>query len=122
MKKIILILIIVLTSLVNIAQESIESYALQVGHWNKYLEDFVYEEVKTCDVKFLLQGDVIIANDAAKSIYYTYETIHNDELAASWKAFDEERRNVVVSLYFGKELSVFTVIYDDVCYKYFLTD
>lgn len=121
MKKLLLILCL-LISIITTAQESIESYALQVGHWNEYLEKFVYDEVRSCDVKFLLQGDVIIANDVAKSIYYTYETIHNDELAATWKAFDEERRNVIVSLYFGKELSLFTVIYDDVCYKYFLTD
>ncbi len=121
MKKLLLVLCL-LISIITTAQESIESYALQVGHWNEYLEKFVYDEVKTCNVKFLLQGDVIIANDIAKSIYYTYETIHNDELAATWKALDEQRRNVIVSLYFGKDSSVFTVIYDDVCYKYFLID
>lgn len=110
---------LVLICLVSTAQEVLTSYALQVGHWNDYTETYTWEPLKTCDVKFLLQGDIIISNDAAESTYYTYETLTASETSASWNAFDEERRKCIVSLVGGAS-SYFIVIYDDVCYKYFV--
>ena len=119
MKKALLTLIVVLISLISMAQEVLQSYALQVGHWNEYSETYSWEPLKTCDVKFLLQGDIIIANDAAESTYYTYETLTATETTASWSAYDEERRKCIVSLVGGVS-SYFIVIYNDVCYKYFV--
>jgi hypothetical protein len=121
MKKLLLLFILSI-ALVSRAQESLESNALQIGHWNDSLEKYVYGEVKSCDVKFLLQGDIIIANDVAESIYNTYETIENSENSASWKALDGWGREVIVSLCFIEDGSFFLVLYDDVSYKYFLTD
>lgn len=119
MKRIILTLIVILISLVSVAQQILQSYALQVGHWNEYTETYNWEKLKSCDIKFILQGDIILANDEAESTYYTYQTITANESSASWNAYDEERRKCIVSLVGGAE-SYFIVIYNDICYKYFV--
>lgn len=120
MKKLLLIIVLLLTCLIGSAQEVLKSYALQVGHWNTYSENYTWEPLKVCDVDFIFQGDVIIANDVAESTYYTYETLTENDISASWNAFDEQRRKCIVSLLFGEEIC-FIVIYNDICYKYFVT-
>lgn len=119
MKKLLLTIIIIFTSLVSIAQEVLQSYALEVGHWDSYYQEYNWERIKVCDVRFILQGDVIIANDEAESTYYTYETIIATDASASWNAFDEQKRKCIVSLVNGDE-SVFIVIYNDICYRYYV--
>ena len=120
MKKLILLIGFIIATLVVNAQEIIQSYALDVGEWNIYTEKWDWEIRKKCNVKFILQGDVILANDAAESTYYTYETIYNDEYTASWNAYDEDRRRCIISMtYKGEDREKFLiVIYNDVCYRY----
>jgi hypothetical protein len=119
MKKILLAFALFLVSTVAIAQEKIESYALQIGFWNAYTEQFDYQPVQPCDVVFFLQGDMIIANDEAKSTYYTYECTLQIEGMSSWNAYDEGRRKCGVSMIFGKT-SFLIVAYSDACYRYFV--
>jgi hypothetical protein len=120
MKKLLLVLVLSLICLLGSAQTRLNSYALQVGHWNYYSQTYNWDAIKICDVKFFLQGDIIIANDAAESTYYTYEVITQNDYAASWNAFDEQKRKCIVSLLYDEEVC-FIVIYDNICYKYFVT-
>ena len=120
MKKLLLVLVLSLICLIGSAQKTMTSYALQIGHWNSYSETYSWESLKFCDVKFFFQGDIIIANDVAESTYYTYDVIIQDDYSSSWNAFDEQKRKCIVSLVNGEEIC-FIVIYNDVCYKYFVT-
>lgn len=119
MKKILFTAVFILTCLICKAQDKLDSYALQIGHWNNYLEDYTWEDVKPCEISFLLQGDVIMANDAAESVYYTYNNFVHNELNNSWQAFDENRTKCIITMMFG-ETSYLIVIYNDICYKYFV--
>jgi hypothetical protein len=118
-KNLVLTVIFVSISLFSISQSKLESYALQIGHWNIYTEKYTWETVKYCDVEFLVQGDVIVANDAAESTYYTFNNFEHSQLVNSWDAYDEDRRKCIVTMMFGKT-SYFIVTYSDICYKYFV--
>ena len=117
MKKTLFTLAILFYSGINLAQEKMYSYALQIGFWNFYAEEYEWEEVKNCDVVFFLQGDVIIANDEAKSTYYTYECVLQSKEICRWKAYDESKRKCAISMIFGKT-NFFIVTYNDICYRY----
>jgi hypothetical protein len=119
MKKILLVLILLVFSSLSIAQNKIESYALAIGHWNRYLKQFQYESPIYCSISFYFQRNVIIANDVAKSTYYTYNCIEANDFLASWNAYDEEERNCIVSLIYG-ETTYFIVAYKDICYRYYV--
>jgi len=95
MKKLILSIAFMVMSLVLYAQKTMNSYALQIGHWNSYSETYSWESLKFCDVKFFFQGDIIIANDVAESTYYTYDVIIQDDYSSSWNAFDEQKRKCI---------------------------
>jgi hypothetical protein len=120
MKKLFLIIVLLLTCLIGSAQNTIQSYALQIGHWNYYSEKYSWEAIRYCDVTFLFQGDIILANDEAHSTYYTYEVLTQNDVASSWNALDEEKRKCIVSLVSGEDVT-FIVIYNDICYKYYVT-
>jgi len=119
MKRLIFTLILLLFSSISVAQEKLDSYALQIGYWNFYTERYDWQETKVCDVSFFVQGDVIIANDYAESTYYTYECTLKSKTICSWLAYDERRRKCWVSMVFG-ETSFFIVTYKDMCYRYYV--
>ena len=119
MKKALLTAFVVMLSFFGTAQELLETYALDVGVWSDYLQDWIWEPRKKCKINFLFQGDIIIANDAAESTYYTYETLILTDEEASWSAIDERKRNCIVSMkYNGQINNYFIVMYSDVCYRY----
>lgn len=119
MKKKLFTLAILFYSGINLAQEKLESYALQIGFWNFYTEQFDYQPVQPCDVVFYLQNDIIISNDEAKSTYYTYECTLDIIGMGSWRAYDENRKKCGVSMIFGKT-NFFIVAYSDICYRYYV--
>lgn len=118
MRKFLLTAFVVMLTFIGTAQEVIKSYALDVGYWNYNTEDWDWETRKTCNVSFLLQGDVIISNDLVGSTYYTYEALESSDKQASWLALDEERRECMVSMKFNKVNNYFVIIYSDICYRY----
>ena len=119
MKKLILLIAFIIATLVLNAQEIVQSYALDVGSWNSYTDSWDWEIRKKCNVRFILQGDIILANDEAESTYYTYETLHADDEKASWNAYDEERRKCIVSMVYRSDYEKYLIVmYNDVCYRY----
>lgn len=118
MRKFIITAILVITCLIAEAQQFIQSKYLDVGTWNTYSQTWDWEKRKYCDVGFMLQGNSIVANDYAKSSYYTYETLDGTYPTVSWKALDEKRRECRIIMKFFEDYSYFIVMYDDFCYRY----
>jgi hypothetical protein len=97
------------------SQIYIQSYALDIGHWNNYYREWDWEPTKKCNILFTLQGDIILSNDKANSTYYTYENIDKD----SWKVLDEKRRECIISMIYNEpNYNFLIVIYNDLCYRY----
>jgi hypothetical protein len=118
MRKFIITAVLVLTCLFSKAQTTIQSKFLDVGTWNEYTQTWDWEKRKYCDVGFFLQGNTIVANDYAKSSYYTYETINDTPPSFSWKALDEKRKECRIIMKFFEGYSYFIVMYDNFCYRY----
>jgi hypothetical protein len=119
MKKLFFLLIFISTLSVAHSQDKIESYGIQIGNWNYVTQNWDFEQLKTCNVDFIIQGNVIIANDEAKSTYYTYNFFTETETSKSWKALDEKNRECIVALSFKYNTRILSVMYDDVIYKYY---
>jgi len=120
MKKLILALLFVIVSLTGKAQPStMNAYAIQVGYWNYIDEDWDYKPLEPCAVSFILQGNVIIANDAAGSTYYTYELFTETATRISWRALDEKQLECIVSLSNVDDIRCFVVMYNDIIYRYY---
>lgn len=115
MKKSLFSLLLIFFSFEFYCQTYIQSYALDIGHWNNNYRKWDWESTKKCNVLFTLQGDVILSNDKANSTYYTYETINK----GSWKALDEKRRECIISIVYNEpDYCFLIVIYNDICYRY----
>jgi hypothetical protein len=121
MKKLIMLIVFCLSVLCSIAQEVLNSYSLELGRWDPRLEDWSWETTKPCDVKFILQGDIIIANDIAKSTYITYKQTDSGEHYGVWLAYDEKKRDCTIGMYFSPKINWLIVIYDSICYRYSFT-
>jgi len=93
------------------------TYAVEVGRWNDYSQDwsFVREYER---INFILQGNVIMVQDNAKSTYVCLNVIYDDGENVSWKAFDEKNRNCVVTMATIDYESYLIVVYDNICYRY----
>jgi len=118
MKKLIVSFLFVCVTFFATAQDVINSYAIEVGYWNNYTEDWDWTPKKNCVISFIIQGDIIIANDLAQSTYYTYKEVGEDDFSACWEAIDEQRRECLVGLKLGKYCNYFIVIYPNICYRY----
>ncbi len=118
MRKFIISTALIFICFLSRAQEFIQTKWLDVGTWNNYSKTLDWEQRKNCDVGFLLQGNTIIANDYAKSTYYTYETINDTPPSFSWKALDEKRRECRILMKFFEDYTYFIVMYDNFCYRY----
>ena len=119
MKKIFLIISFFIVSFISLSQQTISTYAIQIGNWDYYYEEYSWEALKPCDVDFIVQGDVIIANDIAKSTYYLYDNFNINKTFASWNAVDENNIECVVSIVHKDGLTYLMVLYDAICFKYF---
>ncbi len=119
MKKTFLIISFFIISFISLSQQTISTYAVQIGNWNYYYEEYYWESLKPCDVDFLIQRDVIIANDIARSTYYLYENFDINKSFASWKAVDEDDEECIISIVYKDNLTYLMVTYDAICYKYF---
>jgi hypothetical protein len=119
MKKLILALLFVIVSLTSKAQNIMNTYGIQVGYWNYIAEDWDYKPLEPCVVSFILQGNVIIANDLAASTYYTYELFVETDTRISWRALDEKQLECIVSLVSMNDIRCFVVMYNDIIYRYY---
>ncbi len=119
MKKIFFIISFFIASFVSFSQQTISTYAIQIGNWNYYYEEYSWESLKPCDIDFLIQGDVIIANDVAKSTYYLYDNFNISKAFASWNAIDENSIECIVSIVHKDGLTYLMITYDAICFKYF---
>jgi hypothetical protein len=118
MKKTLIAAVVVMLSFIGTAQETIKTYALDIGYWNEYNQDWTWDARKPCNVIFYLQGPTIISNDNAKSTYYTFDSWSVDINEIYWSALDEKKRDCVVSMKNNISNNYFVVIYPDICFRY----
>ena len=118
MKNAILITLFSLLTSLSIGQQKIEAYAVQMGKWSEVFEDWQWAKWEYSDITFILRGNVVIVNDAAKSSYTTIGDAVWQSGYASWTAIDEKGRKCLFSMSYNKNPNYIIVVYDDVCFKY----
>lgn len=119
MRKIFFVISFLIVSFVSFSQHTISTYAIQIGNWNYYYEEYYWEALKPCDIDFIVQGDVITANDIARSTYYLYDNFDINKSFASWNALDENNEECLISIVYKDNLTYLMVTYDAICFKYF---
>jgi hypothetical protein len=119
MKKLILMLMLTMTSLISNAQTTIDAYASEFGIWDSEQEEWLWEDFKPCEITFFLEENRIYANDLAGSVYFLYDRIVNKREYISWLAIDEEQADCTITISSSKDGTYLIVIYDDICYRYY---
>jgi len=120
MKKLILVVILFI-SFTGISQNIFESEYVQIGTWSKIKRDYKWKDPVKARIGFLFQQNVIIANDEARSIYNIVGSPEIDEEDGTvyWDAYDEQERKCIVMFYNQDSYLIFSVIYQDYCFKYY---
>lgn len=129
MKKIILIAIVVLIASIAVvnAQTKSHAYGLEIGYWNKYSEKWDFKEMKTIDLTFTVAKTYVSCNDVANSIYIIKRDLGATNTkqynAYRWGCSDEKGRNCWFSmtLYLESGTQTYTVTYDDICFRYYIS-
>lgn len=93
------------------------TYAVEVGDWDDYQQQWIFNREYT-RINFILQGNVIMVQDNAKSTYVCLDVIYDDGQNVSWDAFDEKNRSCVVTMATIDYEKYLIVVYSDVCYRY----
>jgi hypothetical protein len=117
--KLLLLIFSTIISLTSLSQSTIHSFANQSGNWSKYYKNWIWNDVKRANISFIIQRNVIIANDEAKSTYTTFDVLWQDGSSISWNAIDERGRSCSVVMFVYNGYDCLMIVYSDVCYRYY---
>lgn len=109
----------VVLSIQSFTQQVINSFANQSGTWSEYRSTWIWNPIHYNKISFLVQNNVIIAGDDAKSTYTTLRTVYEDETTTTWDAIDEQGRNCMVMLTIINENFCLVIIYSNSCFRYY---
>ena len=120
MKKTILTLLLVISSVITFSQTKIPTYKNAVGYWNKVTQKYDFEEWVFADIVFTFYDDYVSVNDKKRSIYriVSDEPLFESETVKinSSNCLDEENRECKVGIMQVKgddEQTNIGVIYED---------
>lgn len=119
MKTFLLTLSLLFATLKLSAQEYINSTVNQTGTWSSYYEDWVWSDWNKVNINFLLQRNVIISDDVAKSTYTTLKIIYDKDGTVTWDAIDEKGLSCFVTMGIINGYNCLMIVYSDLCFRYY---
>jgi hypothetical protein len=117
--KLLLFIFSVIISLSSLSQSTINSFANQVGDWSYYYRDWIWGDFNKANISFVIQRNVIIANDKNKSTYTTLDVLFEDDYSISWNAIDERGRECTVMMSVVNGYNCLLIIYPTMCLRYY---
>lgn len=113
------LLLVIWINIFNAQQQVvIQTYLSEIGSWDSYRKEWNWQPSKSCNVRFILQGNSIISNDKEGSTYYTYNTLDSEPPELSWNALDEKRRECIIFMIFREGYSYLVIMYGNDCIRY----
>lgn len=132
MKKILLGFCLFFT-LSSYAQSTYYIYAVQLGKFNEYTQKWKWDATETLDQQFTitLNKNVVSIDNKNLTTLFTYEDLGEkygtDEegdryRVHAWMAYDQEKRKCKFSMlwYTNLSLEVYTVMYSDYGFRYYI--
>ena len=132
MKKVLLSLMLLFTTSIIFAQVTTYCYKAEILKWTTYTKHWELFDTQYPDgLNVIFNNSRINVTDQANSSYRIfldmdtkYDVTYSGDpyTAHSWKCYDEKNRTVIVSLinYETSKTYVFTVMYDDRLFKYYI--
>lgn len=127
MKRLIILLIVVLTTINSYAQETeIVTYKNMLGRKNFYTDNFFFESPVYSTIVFYLTSSYIRANDKSRSLYRMvserFDLDKPDFKSYSWKCLDENNNDCTFTLMTMKDSNVriINIMYENVSYVYYI--
>ena len=117
MKRLLLILCLFLSLLVQGQRSIIHTDQVTVGHWSDSREDWDWEKPKYTIINFILQNNTLLADDVAESTYKVFDKIVDTEELAMWDALDETNTscNIIINYV---DPGTISVMYEYIIYVY----
>jgi hypothetical protein len=101
------------------AQTILHAYAVTIARWDDVTEDYTWGEPIPIDLKFTIQGEVIMVNDVAESTYICIEKVYDSEEMVMYTAIDEDHEDCRIILQYPKnQVPSISVEYAHILYVY----
>jgi len=131
MRNTIIAAIAVLAPLISIAQKYDRAIMLQVGKYDESRRKWDWSKPEEVNLEFTLEGNLVKIDDEHGTKLWTYEDQGEESgydkdgdkyTKRTWKAFDENNRKCMFVMLWYRDLStvVYTVIYGDVAFRYYI--
>lgn len=128
MKKIIFLLVFSLISHFSFSQMVARTYKNKFGTWDEMFKKWRFDEDRYANISIRVEKTFFQFDDEAQSLYRVIESegekLEKTYKATTWVCKDEKNTycRVQVIHYYENIGNVFAVIYDKVCYIYYIKD
>ena len=109
------------------AQQVFHATKSYQGRWNAYTGKYTWGSANEVDIRFTIQGDIVLVGDRAGSTYTTGAQLTNQTNSDggheySWRARDENGTSCVFKLInYGDGSKLMEVFYSDYAYMYVIS-
>jgi len=132
MKKLIIALTFIVATTTAFAQTKLYAYALEHGQWNKYKEEWDFDNYKKVDLTISIYSNSIYINDAAQTslTVLSFDGEKSDKTYGgepytvnAWNCSDEKNRRCMFSLvrYHTSKTNLITIRYSDYSFRYYVS-
>lgn len=128
MKKAFLLVLFSLISFITFSQTIARSNKNRFGVYDTYFQKWRFKDFVYSDISIRFEPGLFVLDDENNSRYKVVEPkgekINESSKYTTWVCVDEKGRNCTVQLIslFEEEQNLLSVIYDTVCYVYYITD
>ena len=133
MKKTLILFVFTILGICVNAQKLYKVSNIQGGVYNKYQKKWDWGKTEEVDLTITLFGNNIYVNDEAQTHITTYEDLgekisYDDDgdkyRMHTWRAVDEKQRRCLFTMvfYMTIDLEVYTVIYSDFGFRYYISN
>jgi hypothetical protein len=125
MKKLLLFIFLLVSTVSVIAQTKIQTYKNQTGRWIPAINDYSFEYPDYQSITFTFYENVILTNDNAKSVYRiageSIKKTDKDYKTLSFVCLDEQNRSCYFTLmtHFKTNSIVISIIYNNAVLIYY---
>lgn len=128
MKKTFFLLILSLFSLFSFSQTIVRTSKNQSGTYDEYFKKWRFSEFIHSDISIRLEPGRFVFDDENRSVYTVKinngEKIEESVRYSAWTCSDEKGRECIVQLisYKEAEMNVLSVVYQRICYVYYISE
>jgi len=128
MKKVLLLFVFSIMTFCAFSQLIVRTYKNQFGTYDEYFKKWRFDEEKYSNISIVVEKGYFQFDDKAQSLYRILESegekMESTHKQTTWRCKDENNLECRVQIihYFENKSNVFVVIYNKICYLYYIKE